>query len=314
MIRRNPDFAKLRRIYSNKVETDVSKNKHFLLMKTVARGVLGTEGGWAWVERGLGWARAPMRACSRGEQNFWKRLLFFDEIGVDLQQNIPKNYGELLLDEHKQQFFEYQNQLNRIGSRIMRYSKHGYHYTTCCWSNDDAVEGPDTCECFYTQMAETRINKLVFKRMSDNNQTPTTSKQKKLKLSTPERHTEGILQLPPSSSTSNSSDLGPPTLLPLNTPADSKFCKGCKKYFCFCEKSIEYHRAHRNDEEKNKNIQAFSLRSKSLVVKSSFKERIETLIFENEDLSNLDCKKFLTLVEEIALVELNEQFQKHSSF
>ncbi|KAG5864128.1 hypothetical protein JTB14_017785 [Gonioctena quinquepunctata] len=38
---------------------------------------------------------------------------------------------------------------------------------------------------------------------------------------------------------------GPPTLLPLNTPFATKMCKYCQIHFCFCDWSVEWHKAHR---------------------------------------------------------------------
>ncbi|KAG5864371.1 hypothetical protein JTB14_034246 [Gonioctena quinquepunctata] len=38
---------------------------------------------------------------------------------------------------------------------------------------------------------------------------------------------------------------GPPTLLPLNTPFATNMCKYCQIHFCFCDWSVEWHKAHR---------------------------------------------------------------------
>lgn len=49
------------------------------------------------------------------------------------------------------------------------------------------------------------------------------------------------------------------------------------------------------------------------VLKTGFKERIETLLLENMDLSTLDCKKFLLQVEDTAIPILIAHLQKHTA-
>lgn len=35
-----------------------------------------------------------------------------------------------------------------------------------------------------------------------------------------------------------------PSLMPIDSPAATKFCWRCRKYFCFCDMSINWHTEH----------------------------------------------------------------------
>jgi hypothetical protein len=47
-------------------------------------------------------------------------------------------YADIIFDEHKPEFLRFQP---------MTQSRNGLHYRSCLWFSDDAIDGPDTCEC-----------------------------------------------------------------------------------------------------------------------------------------------------------------------
>ncbi|KAJ8971981.1 hypothetical protein NQ317_010077 [Molorchus minor] len=96
-----------------------------------------------------------------------RKITFKDYLNcLENPQNRRKT-GELLLHEHKQTILEYQKQLNPRGTQHLRYSIHGYHYTSCCWSSNNTIEGPDTCECCYAKIAEERIKNIAKRNVED---------------------------------------------------------------------------------------------------------------------------------------------------
>jgi hypothetical protein len=70
-------------------------------------------------------------------------------------------YGDIIFDQHKPEFLRFQR---------MKRSRNGFHYRSCPWFSDDAIDGPDTCQCVYEVVAEERIKRLIhlYLRMFNN--------------------------------------------------------------------------------------------------------------------------------------------------
>lgn len=68
-----------------------------------------------------------------------------------------EEYNTVVLDEHRVIIKEFQRIYEPIIFSGGRKSKYGGHYMNCEWLDDEAIEGADTCICFY---AERRINEV----------------------------------------------------------------------------------------------------------------------------------------------------------
>ena len=74
-----------------------------------------------------------------------------------------------LIEEHSEECEKYLEKMLMLIERGNRVSKYGNHYLTCPWSNDEALDGPDTCECNDMKRKFRNIEKLInlYKRIGN---------------------------------------------------------------------------------------------------------------------------------------------------
>lgn len=70
-------------------------------------------------------------------------------------------YEDVLLHKHRRQLYRFREKLAHYKNQEPQLSRHGFHYTSCCWALDNTVEGPDTCECDNVEQNKKDAKKLI---------------------------------------------------------------------------------------------------------------------------------------------------------
>lgn len=73
------------------------------------------------------------------------------------------DFTNVLFDEHKKILEDCQSILEPYKRMMKSNSKHGHHYISCPWSKDDAICGPDTCECHNVQSKKRQAEEIMLK-------------------------------------------------------------------------------------------------------------------------------------------------------
>lgn len=72
-----------------------------------------------------------------------------------------KEYSDILWDDHKKTILVARQIAEKFINAKLVNSIFGTHYSTCCWSQDVCVEGPDFCECCLMEKKMEDVNKML---------------------------------------------------------------------------------------------------------------------------------------------------------
>lgn len=84
--------------------------------------------------------------------------MYAQQIEVFLNQ-----FEDMLFEDHLQRLQILKNTLEDLEDKELIYSKYGFHYKLCPWSDDDATEGPDTCQCHKLPILKQEALDLMLK-------------------------------------------------------------------------------------------------------------------------------------------------------
>lgn len=92
----------------------------------------------------------PIRIVAPG---ILKQLVKIDEF--------LEEYDVVVRDEHRGIIEEFQRTYEPAIFSGRRKSKYGWHYMNCEWSDDEAVEGSDTCICVYAERRKAEVDNII---------------------------------------------------------------------------------------------------------------------------------------------------------